>query len=286
MSLASFLHRLDTHVGEEDSTVIGAISDSLAWLGSYAVRERTERPFARFVDSFYRPIFEQVGWRPRDDEDSDTREKRGRVIGMLGFFAAADDVRRGARDRVLRHLEGTEPLHPDGAGTIIAVAATEGDDALWDRYVRRMQSAQATDAQEEARFRQALISFEDQHVARRTADAIFSSTIRTQDRGLMIIPFCGGRRTRDVAWDAVREHWDKDVASAEPLLKQRFVQAVGQLAQERYRDDAIAFLEAKRTPDIEETVSQSIERLRVNTAAAERLAKELEEALAEPAGRR
>jgi puromycin-sensitive aminopeptidase len=286
MSLASFLHRLDTLAGEEDRTVIGAISDSLAWLGSYAVRERTERPFARFVDSFYRPIFEEVGWRPRDDEDSDTREKRGRVIGMLGFFAAADDVRRGARDRVLRHLEGTEPLHPDGAGTIIAVAATEGDDALWDRYVRRMQSAQATDAQEEARFRQALISFEDQHVARRTADAIFSSTIRTQDRGLMIIPFCGGRRTRDVAWDAVREHWDKDVAIAEPLLKQRFVQAVGQLAQERYRDDAIAFLEAKRTPDIEETVSQSIERLRVNTAAAERLAKELEEALAEPAGRR
>ena len=285
-SLASFLRRLDSLAGEEDRTVIGAISDSLAWLGSYAVRDRTEGPFARFVESFYRPIFEQIGWRPRDGEDSDTREKRARVIGMLGYHAAAEDIRRGARDRVLRHLEGTEPLHPDGAGTIIGVAATEGDDAVWDRYVRRMQAAQATDAQEEARFRQALISFEDPHVARRTADAIFSSTIRTQDRGLMIIPFLQGRRTRDVGWSAVREHWDTDIATAEPLLKQRFVQAVGQLAQHNYRDDAIAFLEAKRTPDIEETVKQSVERLRVNTAAAERLAKELEESLAAPAGRR
>jgi len=33
-------------------------------------------------------------------------------------------------------------------------------------------------------------------------------------------------------------------------------------------------------------VKQSVERLRVNTAAAERLAKELEESLAAPAGRR
>ena len=128
-------------------------------------------------------------------------------------------------------MEGAHVVVVDEVQLIVLVL-TEGDDALWDRYVRRMQAAQATDAQEEARFRQALISFEDPHVARRTADAIFSSTIRTQDRGLMIIPFLQGRRTRDVGWSAVREHWDTDIATAEPLLKQRFVQAVGQLAQQ------------------------------------------------------
>jgi puromycin-sensitive aminopeptidase len=284
-SLASFLRRLDTLAGEEDRTVIASISDALSWLSSYAVRERTEAPFARFIDAFYRPIFEKVGWRPRDGEDTDTREKRGRVIGMLGFHARAADVRRGALDRALRHLEGSEPLHPDGAGVILSVAATDGDDRLWDRYVARMQAAQQSDAQEEARFRQALVAFEDEHVAQRTADAIFSPVIRTQDRGLMIIPFLQGRRTRDAGWNAVRERWDTDIVTAEPLLKQRFVNAVSQLQTERYRDDAIAFLESKRTPDIDETVSQSVERLRINTAAAERLARELDEALAAPAGR-
>ncbi|HKW78021.1 MAG TPA: M1 family metallopeptidase, partial [Candidatus Limnocylindria bacterium] len=268
MTLASFLRRLDSLAGEDDRTVIGAISDALAWLSSYAVRDRTQAPFARFVDAFYRPIFEKVGWRPRDGEDADTREKRGRVIGMLGYHARSEDIRRGARDRALRHLEGTEPLHPDGAGVILGVAATEGDDALWDRYVARMRSAQQSDAQEESRLRQALTSFEDEHVSRRTAEAIFSPLIRTQDRGLMIIPFLQGRRTRDAGWEAIRAHWDADVATAEPLFKQRFVNAVSQLQTERYRDEAIAFLESKRTPDIEETVKQGVERLRVNTAAA------------------
>ncbi len=286
MSLASFLRRLDTLAGEEDRTVVASISDALTWLSGYAVRERTEAPFARFLDAFYRPMFEKVGWRPRDGEDADTREKRGRVIGMLGLHARAEDIRRGARDRALRHLEGTEPLHPDGAGVILSVAATDGDDRLWDRYVARMQAAQQGDAQEEARFRQALVAFEDEDVARRTADAIFSPLIRTQDRGLMVIPFLQGRRTRDAGWAAIQAHWDADIATAEPLLKQRFVNAVSQLQTERYRDLAIAFLESKRTPDIDETVNQSVERLRINTAAAERLAKELDEALAEPAGRR
>ena len=285
-SLASFLRRLDSLSGEDDRAVISAISDSLSWIASYAVREKTEAPFARFIEAFYRPIFEKVGWRPREGEDSDTREKRGRVIGMLGYHARSADIRQGARDRALRHLDGTEPLHPDGAGTILGVAATDGDDKLWDRYVQRMQKAQSTDAQEEARFRQSLIAFEDEQVARRTADAIFSPLIRTQDRGLMVVPFLQGRRTRDAGWDAIRDRWDEDIATAEPLLKQRFVNAVSQLATARYRDEAIAFLEKKRTADIDETVKQGVERLRINTAAAERLADELEAALLTPAGRR
>ncbi|HEY6959416.1 MAG TPA: M1 family metallopeptidase [Candidatus Limnocylindria bacterium] len=284
-TLAQFLWRLDTLAGEDDRTVIAAISDALSWLSSYAVRPQTETAFARFVDSFYRPIFEKVGWRARDGEDTDTREKRGRIIGMLGFHARAEDIRRGARDRALRHLDGVEPLHPDSAGVILAVAATEGDDALWDRYVQRMRTAQSTDAQEEARFRQALVSFEEPRVTERTADAIFSSLIRTQDRGLMVIPLLAGRRTRDAGWAAIREHWETDITTAEPLLKQRFVNAVGQLALPQYRDEAIAFLESKRTSDIAEVVKQSVERLRINTESGERLARELEDALAAPSRR-
>lgn len=285
-SLASFLRRLDSLSGEDDRAVISAISDSLSWLAGYAVREKTEAPFARFIETFYRPIFESVGWRPREDEDADTREKRARVIGMLGFHARAQDIRQGARDRALRHLDGTELLHPDGAGTILSVAATDGDDKLWDRYVKRMQQAQSTDAQEEARFRQSLIAFEDEHVARRTADAIFSPLIRPQDRGLMVVPFLQGRRTRAAGWEAIRDRWDTDIATAEPLLKQRFVGGVSALSTAQYRDEAIAFLEAKRTADIDETVNQGVERLRINTAAAERLADELEGAMLTPAGQR
>ena len=147
-----------------------------------------------------------------------------------------------------------------------------------------MQQAQATDAQEETRFRQGLVFFEDPRLAQRTAEAIFSPLIRVQDRGIMLIPMLQYRRTRPVSWSVLKRHWDSDVANAEvaPLLKQAMVNAVSQLAERGLADEATAFLEQKKTPDVAETVAQSIERLRVNAAAAERLADELENELRVP----
>ena len=118
-------------------------------------------------------------------------------------------------------------------------------------------------------------------LARRTADAVFSPLIRVQDRGIMLIPMLQYRRTRPIAWSVLKDHWDADVANTDiaPLLKQSLVNAVSQLAQRGLAEEASAFLEQKRTPDIAETVAQGLERLRVNTAAAERLADELENEL-------
>jgi puromycin-sensitive aminopeptidase len=280
-TLATFLRRVEMLRGEEDRAVLASIADALTWLANYAVRDATERPFARLVEDLFRPILDAIGWRPSDGEDADIREKRTRAIGMLGLYARADDVRAEAQRLVRAHLDGDERLHPDVAGTVVAVAATIGDDRLWERYVARMQQAQATDAQEETRFRQGLVYFEDPGLARRTADAVFSPLIRVQDRGIMLGPMLQYRRNRPVAWQVLKEHWDADIANAEvaPLLKQSMVNAVSQLAQRGLADEATSFLELKRTPDIAETVAQSLERLRVNTAAAERLADELENEL-------
>src|SRR2546430_10456562 len=115
---------------------------------------------------------------------------------MLGLHARADDVRGEARRLVRAHLADEERLHPDVAGTVVAVAATIGDDRLWERYLARMQQAQATDAQEETRFRQGLVFFEDPELARRTAEAVFTPLIRVPDRGVMLIPMRQDRRTR------------------------------------------------------------------------------------------
>ncbi|TMG55121.1 MAG: M1 family metallopeptidase [Chloroflexi bacterium] len=277
--LAQFMRRLETLRGEQDRAVIQSISDAVSWIANYAVRDATEAPFRRFVEELYRPIFEPLGFATRESDDPDTREKRSRVLVMLGIHGDARDVREEATRRVRSHLDGVSRLDPDVAGANITIAAVDGDDALYDRYVARMKEAAATDAQEEARFRHALVCFERPELARRTTEAIFSELIRPMERGLMVIPLLQNRLNRRVAWPIIRDRWDSDVATAEPLLKQRFVNAVSQLAQPDVAEEASRFLEAKRTADITEVVAQSVERLRVNTAAAQRLADELEDAL-------
>ena len=277
------MRRLETLRGEEDRAVIQAISEALNWIANYAVRDATDAAFQRFVEDLYRPMFGPLGLETRAYDDPDTREKRSRVIVMLGMYGGAGDVREEAARRVRAHLDGTMRLDPDVAGALINVAASDGDEVLYDRYIERMKRAAADDPQEESRFRQALVSFQRPALVRRTTEAIFSDLIRPMERGLLVIPLLQQRRARPVAWPIIRDRWDEEVATAEPLLKQRFVNAVSQLAQPGLAEEAARFLEAKRTPDVNEVVTQSVERLRVNAAAAQRLGDELGDALSVPA---
>src|SRR5207247_7032016 len=114
--LATFMHRLETLRGEQDRAVISSISDALRWIASYVVREATEAPFRRFVEELYRPIFEPLGFATRESDDPDTREKRSRVLVMLGIHGDARDVREEATRRGRSHLDGVSRLAPDVPG--------------------------------------------------------------------------------------------------------------------------------------------------------------------------
>lgn len=265
--------------GEDDRAVLQSIGDIVGWLGTHATIAETEPAYRLFVDTVFRPQLERLGWDVSPNDTADDREKRPTVISTLGVVAAAQDVRREARRRVDAHLDGAERLHPDVARATLMVAATQGDDELFERYLGRMKEAAQADAQEEARFRSALVDFEHPGVVRRSAEVIFSDAIREQDRSLLILRMLSLRRSREIGWNALKAHWDRDVAVMDPAGKQRCVNAAGQLSPRPLAEDAIAFLTEKQTPDIKETVAQSIERVRILAANAERMAGELEEPL-------
>jgi hypothetical protein len=201
------------------------------------------------------------------------------VIGALGQTAAAADVRAEARRRIAAHLDGTARLAPDVAGPIASVAAIDGDGGLFDRYVARMKEAQKTDPQEENRFRVALTDFRDPALVGRLAGSIFTDLIRDQDRAILLLRMHGQAHAREVAFRTLKAVWDEYVTKMDPGGKQRCANAPGQLTPRKLVEEASAFLQAKQTPDIKETVAQAIERMRIGSANAERMSRELDDAL-------
>ena len=265
--------------GEDDLYVLRSLAEILAWLNNNALRPSTDASFRELVDATFRPQLETLGWDNREDDTSDEREKRQLVIGALGHSAAAADVRREARRRISGHLDGTIRLQPDVAGPIASVAAIEGDEELYERYIARMKASQKTDAQEEARFRGALISFHDPVLIDRYADAIYSDLIRDQDRSVLIRGMGPLKNARAAAVRATRAHWDEYVTKMDPGGKQRIVTAFGQLTPKALVDQATAVLREKQTADIKETSAQAVEQMRLGSANAERIAGELDDAL-------
>jgi puromycin-sensitive aminopeptidase len=265
--------------GEDDLYVLRTLADILAWLSHNVVTGQTERPFRELVDLAYRPQLEKLGWENRADDTSDEREKRQLAIGALGHSAAAPDVRAEATRRITAHLDGTARLQPDVAGPIASVAAILGDMALYDRYVGRMKEAQKSDPQEENRFRTALTDFQDPTIVARLAGSIFTDLIRDQDRAILLLRMHGLAHAREAAFRTLMAVWDEYVTKMDPGGKQRCASAPGQLTPRALVDEAVAFLGSKQTPDITETVAQAVERMRIGSANAERMAGELDDAL-------
>lgn len=265
--------------GEDDLYVLRAVADILGWLNHNVVRGKAERAFRELAESIFRPQLGKLGWENRADDTSDEREKRQLAIGVMGHVANAADVRAEARRRIDAHLAGATRLQPDVAGPIAAVAASEGDAALYERYVARMQAAQTTDPQEEARFRAALTEFRDPAIVDRLARSIFTDLIRDQDRAVLLLRMHGLAHAREAAFRTLRGAWDEFVVKMDPGGKQRCANAPGQLTPRALVEQAEAFLREKQTPDLKETVAQSIERMRIGSANAERMSGELDDAL-------
>lgn len=266
--------------GEQDRAVLDSIADAFAWLSTHAVRDEHRPAFEAFVASFFAPILDELGWEVRPGESTDDRERRARAMAILGRIARVPSVMEEAKKRIQASLDGQTQLDPDIASALAGIAAASGDEPLYERYVARMRGAEATDAQEEARFRNALPAFEDPKLVERTAKATFDGTFRLQDRGLMLSGLLGSRHGRIIAWSILRDRWDTDVAPLDPGLKRRIIGGLGQLTPRELEREATALLQEKQSSDSTEITAQTLERLRLNAAAAERLAGELDEALA------
>jgi aminopeptidase N len=278
-SLRQLLELLGGLRGEQDRAVLDSIADALAWLSTHAGDEPHRPAFERFTASFFQPVLDQLEWEVRTGETIEDREKRARAMAILGRIARVPSVIDEARRRIDVYLDGKVQLDPDIASALAGIAATAGDAALYDRYLARMRDSESTDAQEEARFRNALAAFEDPSLVKRTTAASFDGTFRLQDRGLMLSSLIGSRHGRIIAWEALRDRWDTDIAPLDPGLKHRIIGGLGQLTPRNLEREATAFLEQKKSPDSAEITAQTLERLRLNAAAAERLAGELADAL-------
>ncbi len=264
---------------EDDRAVLLQIGTILGWLWHNAVADEQAAAFERFAAPFFERQLARLGWEPRDADSDDEREIRAQALGFLARLPGQDALRRDATARIGAHLDGTVRLDPDVAAPVAAAAALGGDAELYDRYVRRMVEAATTDTQEEQRLRTALADFGDPELARRAADDLFSDLVRPQDRGLLLVRMLALKHSRDHAWPSLKRNWDRHIVPLDRGVKENVLAAIAQLTPAHLAGDATGFVAEKQTPDIAEGVTRITERLRLDSALADRLRSEMRGAL-------
>lgn len=279
-TMATYFRLLRGYLEETDRAVVGTFIDHLAWLWLHVVDERIEQQFAAFVEQLLWPQWQSLGWDPRPQDSDDDRLRRAAVAGALGSMAQSTTIRNEARERLERYWSDPKSLDPNLVSVVANVAASDGDAALYQRYLERKRQA-SSDPEEEYRFLLALASFEHPALIQRTLDLALSDEVRAQDRPFLLGALLGRRKARPAAWKFVRAQWQTLTELLDPMLLQNLIRALAQVTYLPAATEVCSFLQDHVQEETRETTAQVCEQLRLDAATVERLRTELPGALQE-----
>jgi puromycin-sensitive aminopeptidase len=229
-----------------------------------------ERPAVRAAArAVLGPRAADLGWEPVGGEGERVPTLRALLIGELGTTGDDADVRREAARRFDAQRDGGAAVDADIESAVLAVVADQvrdGDyDAVLDRY------RHPANPQQERRYLMTLGAFADVALCTRSFELAMSE-VRRQDGPHLVNALLANRVGAPAVWEQVKTNWVGIQDRFPDVTHARVVGNVLRLCHDpALAADVEAFLTAHPVAVGQRTVAQTLERLRVNVAFAERM---------------
>jgi len=267
--VGDFLGLASGFKAEMSAAVTETLTATLGAIDEYLTTEATRPSYRRFVKNLLRPALDRVNWSGPGGEGDDIRGERAAVVRSLGGTAHDSDVLSKSRELVLQELDKPGSVEPTLLNVVVGLAALEGDAALYDKYLARSKAAR--DPEEHYRYLNALTSFPDPALVRRTLDHILGPDVRSQDAYLLIASLVGNPDTQATAWPAVQQRWDEVQKKGGGFSGLGLiVNALASFCDAAKGNEIRTFFSAHPVPEAERTLQQSIERINSCSALASR----------------
>jgi len=223
------------------------------------------------------PALHRIGWEPSEGQTSRDLELRGTLIRALAVTGNDQSARERARGLHARYLEDPGSIDANVAAAVTGVVANGGTDADYDTFFQRFKSP--LDPQEEQRYLRTLVGFPSSEQMSRTLAMTLSGEIRTQDAPYLLAGCMVNRENGPQAWAFIKDNWDAINEAFPSNSIVRMLSGVRSLSRPELADEVLAFFEEHEVPQGALTLSQILERLRINVALRERESERLAEAL-------
>ncbi len=217
------------------------------------------------------PQFRHLGFESNPGEGDRTPTLRSLAISLLGTVGAD----AGVREEAVRRFDesplggGTgDPIPADVEAATLAVVAQLLRPADYDALLERYRTAATP--QEEMRSLNALSAFPDVGLAERTFDLAMTE-VRSQNGWLVVSSLLANPVAGQAIWRRVTEAWDAILERFPKNAHARIAEAVPSLCGDAdFANAVVQFLADHPVSSGPRRVAQSVERLRVNVAFAER----------------
>jgi alanyl aminopeptidase len=165
MSGADFLATIRNLGRSPRPQSIGSLVGSLGFVRTTFIDEETEDAYAGFVRTMLQPIHDAYGPAPREGEHGAITDARAGWMDALTRTGQNEDIAEYVKAKVDAYLEDPNTVDPSMAELVLSLAARDGDEALYEAYLQRAQSAPVPS--DRVRFLRNLGNFEDPELRER-----------------------------------------------------------------------------------------------------------------------
>jgi aminopeptidase N/puromycin-sensitive aminopeptidase len=196
---------------------------------------------------------------PADTDSPNTRELRAHFFGILGYYGKDPAVLAQAHQITEKYLADPASVDATLGQTALAIAARNGNAALFDQLQKVGETSTNPEFQEGAL--RLLAQFEDPALVKRSLEYAVSGKVRNQDALIQIIIGLDIDANRDQTWKYIKAHWDSVRPLLTPELGSGLVGSTSAFCSADARDDVKSFFAEHRVPDSDRALKQSIERI-------------------------
>jgi aminopeptidase N len=191
-----------------------------------------------WVRKTFKPALERLG-PPEPADSPEKKELRAALFEALGSIGKDPEVISQAKQLATKYIEDQSSEDSTLAQTAMAIAAVNGDSELFDQLQKVAETSTNPELQEGSL--RMLAEFKNAALEKRSLDYAVSGKVRNQDAVFELLIMLRGTDTRDLAWEFIKDNWDKVQAQFTVAMGGYLVSGMGTFCSAEKRDEVINF---------------------------------------------
>jgi aminopeptidase N/puromycin-sensitive aminopeptidase len=223
-----------------------------------AATPKEKAAISAWIRKTFAPEYAKLGPAAKTDSPN-TRELRAQLFSVLGYYGKDPAVLAQAKQIVEKYLADPASVDATLGQTALAVAARNGDAALFDRLQKIAETSTNPEFQEGAL--RLLAEFEDPALVERALDYAASGKVRNQDAAIQFAIALQIPENRDQAWTYIQANWDRVQIQFTTSLGSIVVRSAGSFCSTADRDDVRQFFSTHKVAAADLALKHAIEHI-------------------------
>ena len=263
---------------EDNRNVIELLLPRLQQVQSMLDKAEDKAKIARWETAQLAPITKQIGFTPSPNDSDDVKALRASLLQTQAYLGD-EQARKVAAELTDKYLQDPASVDASLANEALRAAASNGDAALYDRIVKKLESAASP--QLYFQYLMALTAFREPALIERSLAMLVSPNMREQDVGSYLAGLLRNPEARDRAWKFLQEHWSELKGKIVSFGGSGAVGALGGYCSADKEKEVRDFFNSHPLPGAERSIKGSLEEIRNCTATKQAQSADLEKWLAQ-----